>query len=90
MERQDIFRKSTIGSAILGAAAGITIPKEARAEKEDSGVEIERSMSGKPHKGKVLVAVQAHITDVPKYAAGTVAKMINEGYIGYLIRTIIY
>ena len=56
-------------------------------EKLDTGVTVERNMPGKPHKGKVFVAVQAHITDVPKYAAGTVAKMINEGYTGYLIRT---
>ena len=85
MEKHSIFRKTAIGRAIFGTGAGITIPKEARAE--DAGIEIERSMPGKPHRGKIFVAVQAHITDVPKYAAGKVAKMINEGYTGYLIRT---
>ncbi|MFC1541757.1 PIG-L deacetylase family protein [Candidatus Latescibacterota bacterium] len=86
MERQSIIRKTALGSAILGSSAGTIITEDARAE-ENIGMEIERSIPGKPHKGKVFVAVQAHITDVPRYAAGTVAKMINEGYTGYLIRT---
>ena len=47
---------------------------------------IERSVSGKPHKGKVLAAVQAHSDDIPLYAGGTVAKLIDEGYTAYLIR----
>lgn len=47
---------------------------------------IERHRPGKPHKGKVLAAIQAHSDDVPLYCAGTVAKLIDEGYTGYLIR----
>lgn len=47
---------------------------------------IERRRSGKPHAGKVLAAVQAHSDDIPLFAAGTVAKLIDEGYTGYLIR----
>ena len=56
-------------------------------EKLDTGVTVERNMPGKPHKGKVFVAVHAHTSDIPKYASGTIAKLINEGYTGYLIRT---
>lgn len=47
---------------------------------------IERNNPGKPHQGKVLAAIQAHSDDVPLYAGGTVAKLIDEGYTGYLIR----
>jgi LmbE family N-acetylglucosaminyl deacetylase len=47
---------------------------------------VERNRPGKPHQGKVLAAVQAHSDDIPLFAAGTVAKLIDEGYTGYLIR----
>jgi LmbE family N-acetylglucosaminyl deacetylase len=47
---------------------------------------IERPQSGKPHQGKVLAAVQAHSDDIPLYAGGLVAKLIDEGYTAYLIR----
>jgi LmbE family N-acetylglucosaminyl deacetylase len=47
---------------------------------------IERSVSGKPHSGKALAAIQPHSDDIPIFAAGTVAKLIDEGYTGYLIR----
>jgi LmbE family N-acetylglucosaminyl deacetylase len=47
---------------------------------------LERPLSGKPHAGKVLAAIQPHSDDVPLLAAGTVAKLIGEGYTGYLIR----
>jgi LmbE family N-acetylglucosaminyl deacetylase len=47
---------------------------------------IERDQPGRPHEGKVLAAIQAHSDDIPLYAGGTVAKLIHEGYTGYLIR----
>jgi LmbE family N-acetylglucosaminyl deacetylase len=47
---------------------------------------IERNRDGKPHQGKVLAAVEAHSDDIPLFAGGTVAKLIDEGYTGYLIR----
>jgi len=47
---------------------------------------VERDAPGKPHAGKVLAAVQAHSDDIPLFASGTVAKLIDEGYTGYLIR----
>ena len=50
-------------------------------------VTVERFVPGKPHKGKVLAAVQAHADDIPFFCAGTVAKLIEEGYTGYLIQT---
>ena len=47
---------------------------------------IERNQPGKPHQGKVLAAIQAHSDDITLFAAGTVAKLIDEGYTGYLVR----
>lgn len=50
------------------------------------GVFLERGADGQPHRGKVLLALQAHSDDIPISAAGTVAKLIEEGYSGYLVR----
>ena len=47
---------------------------------------IERNQPGKPHQGKVLAAFQAHSDDITLFCSGTVAKLIDEGYTGYLIR----
>lgn len=51
-----------------------------------SSVVLESSSPGQPHKGKVLLALQAHSDDLPLMASGTVAKLIDEGYTGYLVR----
>ena len=50
-------------------------------------VVVERDQPGRPHSGKVFAAVHAHLDDVPFYAAGLCAKLMREGYTGYLIRT---
>ena len=47
---------------------------------------IEHNVPGKPHQGKVLACIQAHSDDIPLYAGGTVAKLVDEGYTAYLIR----
>jgi LmbE family N-acetylglucosaminyl deacetylase len=47
---------------------------------------IERAAQGRPHAGKVLAAIQPHADDIPLFAAGTVLKLIDEGYTAYLIR----
>jgi LmbE family N-acetylglucosaminyl deacetylase len=49
-----------------------------------SEVRIERPVPGKPHKGKTLMAIQPHSDDIPLHAAGLVAKLLDEGYEGYL------
>ena len=51
-----------------------------------SNLTIEHNVPGKPHAGKILAAVQAHSDDIPLFCSGTVAKLIDEGYEGYLIR----
>lgn len=53
----------------------------------EGDVVVERHREGRPHEGKVLAAIQPHSDDIPLFAAGTVAKLIDEGYTGYLIRT---
>jgi LmbE family N-acetylglucosaminyl deacetylase len=45
---------------------------------------IERS--GAPHAGKVLAAIQPHSDDIALLCAGTVVKLLREGYSGYMIR----
>ena len=49
-------------------------------------VTIERFAQEKVNRGKVLAAVQAHADDVPLFCAGTIAKLLDEGYTGYLIQ----
>jgi LmbE family N-acetylglucosaminyl deacetylase len=56
------------------------------AQQAPAKVFLERPAAGMPHKGKVLLAIQAHSDDIPLSAAGTVAKLIREGYTGYLVR----
>lgn len=40
----------------------------------------------KPYAGRVLVAITAHADDFSIFAGGTIAKLIDEGYTGYVIR----
>ena len=89
-------RRDFIGNVMAGAALGASRPGQIEAAQGTSsdatgtraeGVFIERPVAGKPHAGKVLAAIQPHADDLPIYAAGTVAKLLNEGYSGYLIRT---
>jgi LmbE family N-acetylglucosaminyl deacetylase len=60
--------------------------QEARAEEVPRDVFLERAVEGTPHQGKVLLAVQAHSDDIPLMAGGVVAKLVKEGYTGYLLR----
>jgi LmbE family N-acetylglucosaminyl deacetylase len=70
MRRRDFF------PALFGGLAVAQIP----------GPYFERPLVGTPHKGKVLAAIQPHSDDVALLCAGTVAKLIKEGYTGYMIR----
>lgn len=49
-------------------------------------ITIERPVDGRPHEGKVLVVIGPHSDDFSIFAAGTVAKLIDEGYTGYFVR----
>jgi LmbE family N-acetylglucosaminyl deacetylase len=93
MKRREFF-----GNCLAGSALGMSPPRAAAtsgdwgAQKErffrvEEEVIIEKSLPGKPHAGKVLAAIQPHVDDIAIFAGGTVAKLIDEGYTGYLIRT---
>ena len=61
-------------------------PLAAQTQPSGSNIFLERPAAGQPYKGKVLLALQAHSDDIALSAAGTVAKLIEEGYTGYLVR----
>jgi LmbE family N-acetylglucosaminyl deacetylase len=86
MQRRDLFRSSLL--------AGMMQEPEVEREYQSggtggvayqTGVTVERPAAGKPHQGKVLAAIQPHCDDIPIFAGGTVLKLIDEGYTGYLI-----
>lgn len=97
MERRKFITKSIAASAILPAAYSIMGQEATAAEianktspaspPENDPVVIERPVAGKPHKGKVLAVIQPHCDDIALFAAGTVAKLVDEGYTAYMIRT---
>ncbi len=82
--RRRQFLARTLTTAALSPLA--MARARARAQGPPAGVFLERDAPGTPHAGKVLLAVQAHSDDIPLSAAGTVAKLVKEGYTGYLIR----
>jgi len=40
-----------------------------------------------PHRGSVFVAVHAHVAEVPHFGGGLCARLVAEGYTGFLVRT---
>jgi LmbE family N-acetylglucosaminyl deacetylase len=81
-------RREFLSGLLAGAVILQTHRARSRVEAQEPSREIflERAAEGTPHKGKVLLAIQAHSDDIPLMAAGTVAKLVQEGYTGYLIR----
>ena len=102
MKRREFLHKTVAGGAIVhgGASsprASAASARQAQAQAQaatnpparmfrEGEIVIERSMPGKPHEGKVLAAIQPHSDDIPLFAAGTVAKLVSEGYTGILVR----
>ncbi len=72
----------------MSMLAGLTMTKikTAGAQTFSATPVLERPQSGRPHEGKVLAAIQPHADDVALLCGGTVAKLIQEGYTGYMIR----
>ena len=82
-----MFRRNFFGNLITaGALAQVASPPGSDRPRETSEPFLERPLPGEPHRGKVLLALQAHVDDIPLEAAGTVVKLIEEGYRGYLVR----
>ena len=76
------------GAAVTGFSQGQqpSQPAVGPASPVPGTVFLEHPTADQPHKGKVLLALQAHSDDIPLFASGTVAKLIEEGYTGYLVR----
>jgi LmbE family N-acetylglucosaminyl deacetylase len=77
-------RREFLTSLLAGLA--LTNLKSLGADPASSSPFLERPLSGTPNKGKVLLAIQPHSDDIALLCAGTVAKLIQEGYTGYMIR----
>ncbi len=88
MERRAFISKTLAAGLLSGSSIADPIPaintETVHSERE---VVIERPVPGKPHAGKILTAIQPHADDISLFASGTVAKLVKEGYTGYLIRT---
>jgi LmbE family N-acetylglucosaminyl deacetylase len=92
MKRRDFVSELLAGGTLLGAspsavAQEVNRPPQPPRTTANDAVFVERPASGKPHAGKVLAAIQPHCDDIPIFAGGTVAKLVAEGYTGFLIRT---
>jgi LmbE family N-acetylglucosaminyl deacetylase len=95
MKRKEFLQKGLVSSALIGSSAWVSASADAgqiaQNKKVPKGydvdyaeVQIERAVKGKPHQGKVLLAIQPHSDDIPLSAGGLVAKLLDEGYTGYL------
>lgn len=73
-------------SGFVAAGTLSSLPGPGQQPATAGGVFLERALAGQPHQGKVLLALQAHSDDIALEASGTVAKLIEEGYTGYLVR----
>jgi LmbE family N-acetylglucosaminyl deacetylase len=82
-----MLRRNFCTSLVAAGAISRWARAQQQAPAPPSGrIVLEGSMPNQPHRGKVLLAVQAHSDDIPLSASGTVAKLIEEGYTGYLVR----
>ncbi len=90
MERRKFLGRTVAAGALLGSGAAnahLARAAQSNAIMPSKDLFIERDRAGQPGEGRVLAAIQPHADDIPIFAAGTVAKLIGEGYTGYLIRT---
>src|ERR1041384_260547 len=79
MQRREFFTRALAGVSMLQL-------RTSQAQQTAATPFFERPLPGTPHQGKVLAAIQPHADDVALYCAGTVAKLLKEGYTGYMIR----
>ena len=87
MDRRDVLRWIACTGSVGERAAPAQQAPPAGGLWRSEAVVAEPRRGGAPRAGKVLAAIQPHADDIPLFAAGTVAKLIDEGCTGYLIRT---
>ena len=99
MERRKFITKGIVAGAVLPVATSFLSSGAYASNKsepaiingllpeEDEPLFIEKRVAGRPHEGKVLAVIQPHCDDIAIFAGGTVAKLISEGYTGYMIQT---
>ncbi len=81
-----MLRRNFVCSLIAGAAITRAARPQPQQPSAAGAIFVEGPATAQPHKGKVLLALEAHSDDIPLFAAGTVAKLIEEGYTAYLVR----
>jgi LmbE family N-acetylglucosaminyl deacetylase len=86
MDRRNFLGNAWGANALLAGMGTAGGQSPAESSGAAAAVNIEKALPGRPHAGKVLAAIQPHADDIPLFASGTVAKLIDEGYTGYLIR----
>src|SRR5262245_38950059 len=79
-------RRDILATSLACSCSALLYAQETKADETPRDVFLERAADGAAHKGKVLLAVQAHSDDIPLMAGGGVAKLVKEGYTGYLLR----
>ncbi|SMO81201.1 PIG-L deacetylase family protein [Fodinibius sediminis] len=94
MKRKDFLQTGLTTGALLGSPVYLPSlggnekkPQQGDSDLFEDELVVEKAREGQPHKGKVLAVIQPHSDDISLFAGGTVAKLIKEGYTGYLIRT---
>ncbi len=89
MQRRRFLGRSLGGGAIAGGAllhgGRSALGAQSNHMWMADDILVERDAPGRPYEGKVLAAIQPHGDDIPIFAGGLVAKLIAEGYKGYLI-----
>ncbi len=87
-------RREFLGNTLVGTALWADPPKGSPTKRRPSDdvtatgpIVVERAATDKPHTGKILATIAPHSDDHSIMCGGTIAKLIDEGYIGYLIRT---
>jgi LmbE family N-acetylglucosaminyl deacetylase len=73
-----MVRRDFLASALMASQAG---------PSGRTDIVVEKAVAATPHKGKALALITPHLDDGPIFAAGTIAKLLKEGYTGYFIRT---
>ncbi|HSD66253.1 MAG TPA: PIG-L family deacetylase, partial [Vicinamibacteria bacterium] len=83
MRRREFLGTTAAGASVTGRPGP---PDRSPDDAAASSVVVEGTRTGRPHEGRVLLAIQPHADDIPLFAAGTVAKLLDEGYTGHLVR----